>query len=58
MTKVIKIHFLGGGGSDLIKVLDQKQSKQQPPYSLSKYEVSQPLNVALMKAQHEEWIEL
>lgn len=57
MTKVIKIHFLGG---DLIKALDQKQSKQQPspPRRLPKYEISQPLNVATMKAQHEEWIKL
>lgn len=55
MTKVIKIHFFGG---DLIKALNQKQSKQQPPCSLSKYDVFQPLNVATMKAQHEEWIKL
>lgn len=55
MTKVIKIHFLGG---DLIKALNQKQSKQQPSCRLPKYEISQPLNVATMKAQHEEWIKL
>lgn len=53
--KIIKIYFLG---DDLIKALDQKQSKQQLPDSLPKHEVSYSLNAALTKAQHEKWVKL